>query len=207
MKTERRGDAQGKGGAAGRLAHALGLLTLLIIPQAGLRAVDFLRGDANSDGEVSISDAYFSTAFLFATGEPPECGDAADANGDGAINISDPVRTINFLVGGGPAPAAPFPELGPRTGPELRVPCDSYGNGAPLEDPVAALAISRAEADGGGSRNASLTLSVSSSGSLGGLYAEIVDEAGIIESASSKTQDDPAVATTCSFCWRAWKAT
>ncbi len=48
--------AREKSGIARSLGGALGVMTLLALPAGDLRAVDFLRGDANSDGKVSISD-------------------------------------------------------------------------------------------------------------------------------------------------------
>ena len=162
------------GGIARWLGGALGIMTLLVLA-GDLRAVEFLRADANNDTKVSISDAYFTLSFLFSGGQRPECEETADTNGDGQVNLTDGIATLAFLVMGGDAPAAPFPTPGEHAGPGANLPCDSYGNGAPLEDPAATLAISQVEADGGASRNASITLAVSSTGPIGGLYAEIVD--------------------------------
>jgi hypothetical protein len=73
---------------------------------------DFLRGDANGDGAVQISDAIFALHWLFLRGSRPGCRDAADANDDGAINISDAVWVLSALFSGGPPPPAPFPACG-----------------------------------------------------------------------------------------------
>lgn len=186
---ETRMSTRGTVGITGWLSGTVGAIAVLVAPAGDLGAVDFLRADANSDGDVSIADAYYTFAFLFAGGNAPECGDALDTDGNGRVSISDGIATLYFLVNAGEAPAAPFPEPGPLPGPGVRFPCESYGNGGPLEDPAAALEISAAVADGGDSRNASITLAVSSSVPLGGLYAEIVDEAGVIEGINEGQED------------------
>ena len=167
-----------KWGIAACVPRALCVLALVALPLGNLSAVDFLRADSNSDGVVSISDAYFTLMSLFVTGQPPECTEAGDADGDGKFNLKDAIVTLVYLVQGGDPPAAPFPDPGPGSG---ALPCGSYGAGEPMEDPAAALKIVEATAEGSDSRNGSLTLTVSSSGALGGVYAEIVDEAGVID--------------------------
>ncbi len=62
---------------------------------------DFIRGDSNDDGELNVSDAVFTPAFLFIGDEQPECLAANDTNDDGEINITDVIRTLNFLFLGG----------------------------------------------------------------------------------------------------------
>jgi subtilisin family serine protease len=61
----------------------------------------FVRGDTNSDGDVDISDAIFILSYLFDTGKPLSCRDAADANDDGLIDLSDPVQLLDYLFLGG----------------------------------------------------------------------------------------------------------
>ena len=53
----------------------------------------FIRGDANGDGKVNVTDALITLGYLFLKGERPNCFDAADANDDGKINIHDPITT------------------------------------------------------------------------------------------------------------------
>jgi hypothetical protein len=67
----------------------------------------FVRGDANDDNEVNISDPTYTLQWLFLGGAGPVCQAAADANGDGEVNISDPTYTLRFLFLGGPS----HPEL------------------------------------------------------------------------------------------------
>jgi hypothetical protein len=57
----------------------------------------FIRGDANGDGILDISDAIGVLSFLFTGGATPPCPKAADANDDGTVDISDGVRILGFL--------------------------------------------------------------------------------------------------------------
>jgi hypothetical protein len=72
----------------------------------------FLRGDANGDGIVDISDAVFTLNYLFLGGSAPLCEVAGDSNDDGSVNISDPSYTLNYLFLGGTAIPSPFPDCG-----------------------------------------------------------------------------------------------
>ena len=72
----------------------------------------FVRGDANSDGQIDLSDAVRTLNFLFVGGERPPCLDAADFSDRGEVDISSAVATLNFLFLGGPEPAVPFPNSG-----------------------------------------------------------------------------------------------
>ena len=75
----------------------------------------FIRGDSNGDGRVDVSDAVKIVFHLFRGVELP-CGDAADINDDETLNITDAVRLLDHMFRGGPAPAAPYPALGPDPG-------------------------------------------------------------------------------------------
>jgi len=77
----------------------------------------FVRGDANLDGFVEVSDAVTALLFLFGPLEL-ECEDAADANDDGELNVADPIRVLRSLFGG--APALP-PPLSSHCGPDLTI--------------------------------------------------------------------------------------
>ena len=72
----------------------------------------FLRGDANNDGAVDISDANFINDYLFNGGSAPSCMDAADANDDGQVDISDSAYLLEFLYQSGNPPPSPFPVCG-----------------------------------------------------------------------------------------------
>jgi hypothetical protein len=77
-------------------------------------AVPFLRGDANEDGALDISDAVASLGALFPgpTPAPIDCLDAGDANDDGSFDIADPISLLAGLFGGGSSPPPPFPGCG-----------------------------------------------------------------------------------------------
>jgi hypothetical protein len=85
----------------------------------------FVRGDADGNGELDISDSIFSLLHLFAGRAAPDCVKAADVNGDGIVDISDITYELRFLFLGGPAPESPFPACGPDpTSDELT--CESF---------------------------------------------------------------------------------
>ena len=72
----------------------------------------FVRGDANVDGQVDLSDAGTMLAFLFLGGDDPDCQDAADVDDSGEVEISDAMKLLNSLFLGGSPPAAPYPSCG-----------------------------------------------------------------------------------------------
>jgi hypothetical protein len=93
---------------------AFPLQTIEAVPDDAVRggpaAADFVRGDVNGDGIVSLADAYFLVNWLHRGGPAPECPDAADADDDGKVDIADPIATLTslFLAGSAlPAPRSP----------------------------------------------------------------------------------------------------
>jgi hypothetical protein len=70
----------------------------------------FVRGDANSSGEVNLTDGIVVLNHLF-RGFPIECKDAGDANDDGSLNLTDGVRIFVWLFRGGPDFPPPTPDL------------------------------------------------------------------------------------------------
>jgi hypothetical protein len=72
----------------------------------------FIRGDANKDDGVDISDPVFLLDYTFKGGRAPPCMDGADANNDTRIDISDSIWLLNYLFKGGPQPSEPFPQAG-----------------------------------------------------------------------------------------------
>ncbi len=66
--------------------------------------LDFIRGDTNSDDNVSLSDIVYLINYLFKQGSAPEPLHSGDANYDGNVSLSDIVYLINYLFKGGPAP-------------------------------------------------------------------------------------------------------
>ena len=72
----------------------------------------FLRGDANSDGRVNITDMTLILRVLFQAAVGPSCVDRMDANDDGAVNLSDALHLGQALYQNGPTIPAPFPSIG-----------------------------------------------------------------------------------------------
>ncbi|MEC9352363.1 MAG: SdrD B-like domain-containing protein [Planctomycetota bacterium] len=77
----------------------------------------YIRGDANADGQVNISDSQSVFGYLFLGRAEPSCRDSADVNADGKLDISDGIRLLQFLFSGGAQPSAPYPECGRAEGP------------------------------------------------------------------------------------------
>jgi hypothetical protein len=65
-----------------------------------------LRGDANSDGKISVSDVVYMINYLFKGGPPPVPLESADINCDRKLDVSDVVYLINYLFKGGPPPCS-----------------------------------------------------------------------------------------------------
>ena len=93
---------------------ALGLLLLVLaVPGYGRGQDTFVRGNANGDQGLDITDAVFILAFNFQGLAAPTCMDAADANDDGRPDISDAIYILNFLFAGSRrAPPEPYPAPG-----------------------------------------------------------------------------------------------
>jgi hypothetical protein len=72
-----------------------------------------VRGDANDDRRIDISDAIAVLGFLF-LGAPAklDCQESADADGSGRLDLSDGVYLVRYQFLGGPAPLPPFPTCG-----------------------------------------------------------------------------------------------
>jgi len=86
---------------------------------------EFIRGDANADGQINIADAVYILSYLFAGGTEPSCFDAADTNDDGSLNLADAISLLGHLFGNtGPLPS-PFPTCGADPT-EDEIPCDSF---------------------------------------------------------------------------------
>ncbi len=72
----------------------------------------FLRGDADSNGRITIGDAVKIIYYLFRE-ESVLCEDALDADDSGEITQTDALVVVGYLFRAGwPPPAQPYPELG-----------------------------------------------------------------------------------------------
>ena len=88
------------------------LLGLAFFSPLGAAGADFVRGDANDDGSIDITDGVFTLNWLFAGGSEPGCLAAADANDNSSVDLSDAIYILGFLFMGGRPPAMPFPDCG-----------------------------------------------------------------------------------------------
>lgn len=72
-----------------------------------------IRGDANMDLGVNLTDAVYTLAYLFSNGAPPlPCEAVADTNGDGSVNLTDAIYLLAYLFSNGAAPVTPgFPNV------------------------------------------------------------------------------------------------
>ena len=60
----------------------------------------FIRGDANANGELDLSDPLITLNFLYSGGDAVKCEDAADTDDNGVLELSDPVHTLQYLFVG-----------------------------------------------------------------------------------------------------------
>lgn len=81
-------------------------------PTAASAQERFLRGDANVDGKVDISDGYVVLNALFLGTSEILCEDAADSDDNGTVDVADSINTLNYLFRGTGHIPAPFPEPG-----------------------------------------------------------------------------------------------
>jgi hypothetical protein len=84
--------------------------------------IAIVRGDANSDLAIGLSDAVSILGYLFEGRGDLPCAAAADFNDDGGVAIDDAISTLEFLFLGGAAPSAPYPSCG--LVPEGALPCE-----------------------------------------------------------------------------------
>jgi formylglycine-generating enzyme required for sulfatase activity len=60
----------------------------------------FIRGDANADGRINISDAVRVLSHLFLNDPAePGCPDALDAGDDGEVNLADALAILFYVIG------------------------------------------------------------------------------------------------------------
>jgi len=170
------------------LGHSIAILAFAVLQARALDAVDFIRGDANGDGAVTIADACWIAAYPEFT-VAHKCALATDVDDDGGIGLSDSLFLLSALfLGGAPIPP-PFPLPGPDPTDDsdpwvwYTMECKEYGGGAPLEMPGAKLQIPDAVAPGGASRMVDLWLSLTAGWNLGAraLYARIQLPEGVVQ--------------------------
>ncbi len=84
----------------------------------------FIRGDANSDGRIDITDPITVLNYLFRGGGEPRCPDAFDATDDGTVDITDAIRILNHLFTGAQQIAPPFTDPGVDPTPDDPLDCE-----------------------------------------------------------------------------------
>jgi hypothetical protein len=175
-----------------RLPHVALMMVALAAFASPVPAAEFLRGDANSDGVVSIADAHFISTYLFRSGAAPGCMEAMNSNGDEGerrINITDEIYVMNYLFLGGDAPPAPFPQPGLDAAPDID--CDTYSFEPPMEDPGAAIEILDATVTGGSEAKLMLTLVLSNSTPVAGYSAELSFDPSTLWVPDAHDRSDP----------------
>jgi hypothetical protein len=91
------------------------LFLMLLLPVKPVLCLDFIRGSADGDGKVDLTDAIRTLGSLFLGEGPLECMDAADFDDSGIVDLSDPIGILTFLFLSGPQPPEPYPGCGPDT--------------------------------------------------------------------------------------------
>ena len=84
-----------------------------------------IRGDANTDGQLDVSDPVETILYLF-DGDPVFCLLALDSNDDEMVDLGDIIFSLNNLFSTGADPAAPYPFCGTDPTPGS-LPCLGFG--------------------------------------------------------------------------------
>ncbi|NRA75702.1 MAG: tandem-95 repeat protein, partial [Planctomycetes bacterium] len=88
-------------------------------------AMAVIRGDANIDGQLDVSDAVETVLYLFDS-DPVACLLALDSNDDELVDLGDIIFSLNNLFSTGADPAAPYPFCGTDPTPGS-LPCAGFG--------------------------------------------------------------------------------
>ena len=102
----------------------------------------FIRGDANMDGTVDISDPVATLEHLFLGGDHVRNRDAADTNDSGTLDLTDAVYDFVFLFMGYRSPRPPFPTAGYDPTP------DDWSDGDFYDAVIVPYCVTATEADG-----------------------------------------------------------
>jgi hypothetical protein len=84
----------------------------------------YVRGDANGDGQILLTDVVWLLSDLFQGGPTTRtiCFAANDMNNDGLVHLADPIFLLNYIFAAGTAPDAPFPDCGITSIPDCELP-------------------------------------------------------------------------------------
>jgi hypothetical protein len=83
----------------------------------------FVRGDANTDGKVDLTDAVVILNHLFKGETVATCHDRLDADDTGVVDLTDAIYMLRHLFQGGPEIPAPYPDPGTDPTPDDLVDC------------------------------------------------------------------------------------
>lgn len=70
-------------------------------------AVNFRRGDCNSDGGIDVSDPILLIEHLFGASGPLPCADSCDVDDGGVLDLQDSIVLLQLVFGMGSVPIAP----------------------------------------------------------------------------------------------------
>lgn len=70
------------------------------------------NGDANADGNISLSDPIRIANYIFSNGPQPKPMEAGDCNCDTKISLSDVIYLAKYILQGGPPPCSAKPSSG-----------------------------------------------------------------------------------------------
>lgn len=84
----------------------------------------FLRGDANNDSRVDISDGVVIALYAASMWAPDVCLAALDTNDNSLVDLADAVYALMFLFQAGPVIPAPYPVAGVDPTDPFALPCD-----------------------------------------------------------------------------------
>ena len=73
---------------------------------------EFIRGDADGDGFLVVTDALKILNHLFVGDTSAGLTDAFDLDDTGTLSIGDALYLLNFLFSNGATPAPPYPDAG-----------------------------------------------------------------------------------------------
>ena len=93
--------------------------------------ITFVRGDANGDGTVDMSDALNILNCQFAGQRCSTCDSAADVNDDDSVDLTDALSALNFLYRGAARPPLPYPTCGVDLTPKA-LDCRRYASCDPV---------------------------------------------------------------------------
>ncbi len=78
----------------------------------------FIRGDADANGSIEITDVIFTLSHLFLGATAPVCPNSADVDDNGVVELTDAIVSLGYQYLGQAPPPAPGPfNCGPDTTP------------------------------------------------------------------------------------------